>query len=185
MGTVSSYVENNVCKPCPPGYSCAGETKTLLRIDSVMAWNTGQKNHDVGLSKSFSEFKTNAASFIDGNSGTGIDIVSNIFWYIGVKLTAECEKATFYFSLTSNLHHLRTAYSQDGVSWTCASDYQDYQGNTKAFTGCQGGSAAAYHGKTGVIRFNQAAKYYAFGFRDAGKVTTLTVRCDGKDVPRK
>ena len=44
--------------------------------------------------------------------------------------------------------------------------------------------AASTHGKgTGnVIRFDNAAKYYAFGFRDGGKVTAVKVTCDGKVI---
>ena len=37
-------------------------------------------------------------------------------------------------------------------------------------------------GTGNLIRFNKAAKYYAFGFRGLGdeKVTGVTVACDGK-----
>ena len=45
-------------------------------------------------------------------------------WF-GVKLSQECRNAVFSFTMSSSMHHLRTAYSQDGNSWTCASDYRD------------------------------------------------------------
>ena len=45
--------------------------------------------------------------------------------YFGVKLTRECSNATFSFTMGSNMHYLRTAYSQDGKTWTCESDFLD------------------------------------------------------------
>ena len=35
-------------------------------------------------------------------------------------------------------------------------------------------------GTGNLIRFNKTAKYYAFGFRDGGEVTGVTVTCGGK-----
>ena len=57
-------------------------------------------------------------------------------------------------------------------------------GKTRKFSGCKGGSAASYHGKTGEIRFDKAAKYYAFGFRDAGLLSKLDMKC-GKTIMLK
>jgi hypothetical protein len=185
--TTGQYVDNGVCKNCPAGSSCASGKPVKLKIKSVRAWNTGQKTHDRNLDKKYSQFNTNAASLIDSNTGgTGINVVSNYFWYFGVELSAECYSAKFSFQMTSNLHHLRTAYSQNGNSWTCASDYNDTGNNRRTFTGCKGGKAASYHSNKGkYIFFANAAKYYAFGFRDAGKVTDLKMWCNGKLVPTK
>ena len=45
--------------------------------------------------------------------------------YFGVQLTQMCSNAVFSFTMSSNMHHLRTAYSLDGKTWVCASDYLD------------------------------------------------------------
>jgi hypothetical protein len=185
--TQGQYIKGGKCVKCPAGNSCAGGKPVKMKIQSVKAWNSGQRTHDRQLDKKFSQFNTNAASLIDSNTGgSGINVVSNYFWYFGVQLTAECYQAKFTFQMTSNLHHLRTAYSQDGNSWTCASDYQDTGNNRRTFTGCKGGKAASYHSNKGkAIYFANAAKYYAFGFRDAGKVTNLVMWCNGNLVPTK
>ena len=47
-----------------------------------MAWNTGQKTHDLDLTKTYSQFTTNAAVLLDNNADTGINVVSNVFWYV-------------------------------------------------------------------------------------------------------
>jgi hypothetical protein len=118
--TQGQYIKAGVCTKCPSGMSCASGKPMKLKIAKVMAWNTGQKTHDRDLDQSFSKFTTNAASLIDTNpTGTGINVVSNYFWWFGVQLSAECYKAKFTFYMASNLHHLRTAYSQDGNTWTC------------------------------------------------------------------
>jgi len=185
--TQAQYIKDGTCMKCPKGMSCASGKPVKLKISKVMAWNTGQRTHDYDLSKSFSQFTTNAASLIDSNTGgTGINVVSNYFWYFGVQLSAECFKAKFTFQMTSNLHHLRTAYSQDGNSWTCASDYQDTGNNRRTFNTCKGGRSASYHSNKGkMLYFSAAAKYYAFGFRDAGKVTNLQMWCNDQLVPTK
>ena len=84
------YVENNVCKSCPKGFSCANGKKVELKISSVMLWNTGVKTHDHDLSKPFSQFTTNGASLLDKNTGTGIDVVSNLFWSVLAFLDTAC-----------------------------------------------------------------------------------------------
>merc|ERR1711981_735924 len=184
--TQEKYGDKGVCKTCPKGSSCASGKPIKLQIEKVMGWNTNQKTNDHDLSASFSQFKTNAASLIDSNTGgTGINVVSNYFWWFGVQLTAECYKAKFAFQMTSNLHHLRTAYSQDGEQWTCASDYQDTGNNRRTFNTCKGGRSASYHSNKGkMLYFSAAAKYYAFGFRDAGKVTNLQMWCNEKVVTK-
>merc|ERR1712072_1198086 len=185
--TQGQYVKDGNCLKCPDGMSCASGKPVKLKISKVMAWNTGQRTHDRNLDKKFSQFTTNAASLIDSNTGgSGINVVSNYFWYFSVQLSTECYSAKFTFTMTSNLHHLRTAYSQTGNSWTCASDYQDTGNNRRTFTGCKGGKAASYHSNKGkIIYFANAAKYYAFGFRDAGKVTNLQMWCNGVRVATK
>ena len=80
--TTGKYVDNNVCKDCPQGYYCSGKTKTPIKIEEVKAWNTGIKHHDVGLAKTFSQFTSSGALLIDGNGGTGYNVVSNIFWCV-------------------------------------------------------------------------------------------------------
>jgi len=187
FNTQEKYAVKGECKSCPKTYSCASGKPIKLQMEKVMAWNTNQKTHDHDLSASFSQFTTNAASLVDGNTGgTGINVVSNYFWWFAVKLTAECYKAKFSFLMTSNLHHLRTAYSQDGEQWTCASDFQDTGNNRRTHSNCKGGRAASYHSnKNKMIYFSAAAKYYAFGFRDAGKVTNLKMWCGTDVVPRK
>ena len=43
-----------------------------------------------------------------------------------------------------------------------------------------------YHGGgaggSGDIRFSEPARYFAFGFRDAGSVTELSMTCDGNEM---
>jgi hypothetical protein len=185
--TQGQYIKAGVCTKCPSGMSCASGKPMKLKIAKVMAWNTGQKTHDRDLDQSFSKFTTNAASLIDTNpTGTGINVVSNYFWWFGVQLSAECYKAKFTFYMASNLHHLRTAYSQDGNTWTCASDFQDTGNNRRTHNNCKGGRAASYHSNRGkMIYFSAAAKYYAFGFRDAGRVSNLQMWCNERLVPTK
>merc|ERR1712048_857820 len=76
------------CAACPKGASCDGVSSTpcgtSLGIAEVRAWPTGQRNHDVDLSKGFSQFNTNAMMLRDGSASTGISVVSNYFWYFGV-----------------------------------------------------------------------------------------------------
>jgi len=174
------------CKPCPEGKFCNGVQAITCGMkngmEEVKAWYTGQRNHDVDLTKQFSQFNTNAMVLRDGSSTTGISVVSNYFWYFGVKVSAPCTYSEFNFKLTSNLHHLRTAYSQNGKSWTCASDYTDHGNNARKFSGCKGGNAAKYHGRHQTIRFTKKAMYFAFGFRDAGTVSELTGSCDGQTL---
>jgi hypothetical protein len=185
--TQEKYAVKGECKSCPAGNSCASGKPIKLKIKTVKAWNSGQKTHDRQLDRKYSQFNTNAASLIDSNTGgTGISVVSNYFWWFAVKLTAECYSARFTFQMTSNLHHLRTAYSQDGDEWTCASDFNDTGNNRRTHSDCKGGKAASYHSNKGkLIFFSSAAKYYAFGFRDAGKVTNLQMWCGSDKVTKK
>ena len=81
----SQMATNGHCGKCPTGYTCDGISKfqctDQLGIESVMAWNTGQKNHDVDLTKAWVQFKTDGKSLRDDNPSTGFNIVSNIFWF--------------------------------------------------------------------------------------------------------
>jgi nitrite reductase/ring-hydroxylating ferredoxin subunit len=186
--TQEKYVDDkNTCKTCSRTYSCASGKPVKLQMEKVMAWNTNQKTSDHALSASFKQFTTNAASLVDSNTGgTGINVISNYFWWFAVKLTAECYQARFQFMVAGNLHHLRTAYSQDGDDWTCASDFNDTGNNRRTHSDCKGGRAASYHSNRGkMIYFSAAAKYYAFGFRDAGRVSNLQMWCNEKLVPTK
>ena len=73
------------CKACPAGNTCDGvgkqECKPSIGVESVMAWNTGQKNHDVDLTKSWSQFTTSGKVLRDKKSSTSLSVVSNYFWF--------------------------------------------------------------------------------------------------------
>jgi hypothetical protein len=175
LARIQKLEKSGVNLPKAVPIPCDGE----FGFEEVRAWNTGIRHHDQDLTKSFSQFGTDASSLVDNDIQTGIKIVSNYFWYIAVKFSQPCASAEFNFVLTSNLHHLRTAYSMDGSKWTCASNFRDTGNNKRTFTGCKGGRAASYHGRDRTISFTKNAKYYAFGFRDAGTVSDLTMKCKG------
>merc|ERR1711981_740739 len=73
----------------------------------------------------------------------------------------------------------------NGIDWKCQSEYKDTGNNLRTINGvCKGSNAASYHSNTGkAIYFRGYAMYYAFGFRDASRVSKLTMTCNGEAVP--
>merc|ERR1719183_2222594 len=140
----NKWADGGKCKDCPDDNICKGGKASMCDrtkgISAVRAWNSNKKTHDLDLSVSWDEMNVDASILLDGSTGTYINVVSNYFWWFVVKLSEPCRNAIFTYTMTSNLHHLRTAYSMNGQMWTCKSEYRDTGNNLRKINGiCQSG----------------------------------------------
>ena len=58
-------------------------SETPLGIESAMAWNTGVVAIDVDLTKTYSQFTTDASFLLDKDDTSFIKTDSGIFWCVG------------------------------------------------------------------------------------------------------
>ena len=75
--TCHAYVIELFVHYHPPCHS-----EVPLGIASAMAWNTGQETIDLDLTKTYSQFTTDAAFLLDKDATSFIKTDSRIFWCV-------------------------------------------------------------------------------------------------------
>merc|ERR1712224_645706 len=96
------------------------------------------------------------AKALTGSASYKMD--SGVFHVVGLKLSDVCESSAITVAASNTLYHARSAYSLDGKTWTCYTQFGDVTS-----TDCSGQGAPIPSGSTFV--FPKAAQYVEIGFR--------------------